>query len=201
MKFYNIICVYHYSLKKDSKTRQYQETHGMWDSALLPILPVPLWFALFVPVRVPSMGLTDIYAFFYLLGGFYGLWTLMDCYMPSHVYTYIQKCLWCCDYCRRKWTRWDEFGSKTRQLAWFVLIDNQFYNPPPIVDWKRRCIWDLVFIKLVQMGYSSIWPMYRTMSSPKTPFFVYWPTTRPRCQNSKCTRVNNRWIRSRNSKV
>ena len=29
---------------------------------------------------------------------------------------------------------------------------------------------------------------------------VYWPTTRPGCQNRKCTYVNNRCIRSRNNK-
>ena len=30
---------------------------------------------------------------------------------------------------------------------------------------------------------------------------VYWPTTRPGCQNRKCTYVNNRWIRSRNIRI
>ena len=32
-------------------------------------------------------------------------------------------------------------------------------------------------------------------------FVVYWPTTRPGCQNRKCTCVNNRCTRSRNSRV
>ena len=30
---------------------------------------------------------------------------------------------------------------------------------------------------------------------------VYWPTTRPDCQNGKCTNVNNRCIRSRNIRI
>ena len=30
---------------------------------------------------------------------------------------------------------------------------------------------------------------------------VYWPTTRPGCQNRKCTYVNNRCIRSRNIRI
>ena len=32
-------------------------------------------------------------------------------------------------------------------------------------------------------------------------FVVYWPTTRPGCQNRKCTNVNNRCIRSRNIRI
>ena len=32
-------------------------------------------------------------------------------------------------------------------------------------------------------------------------FVVYWPTTRPGCQNRKCTSVNNRCIRSRNIRI
>ena len=32
-------------------------------------------------------------------------------------------------------------------------------------------------------------------------YVVYWPPTRPSCQNRKCTCVNNRCIRSRNIRI
>ena len=32
-------------------------------------------------------------------------------------------------------------------------------------------------------------------------YVVYWPTTRPGCQNRKCTCVNNRCIQSRNIRI
>ena len=37
--------------------------------------------------------------------------------------------------------------------------------------------------------------------STYTDFVVYWPKTRPGCQNRKCTYVNNRCIRSRNIRI
>ena len=39
------------------------------------------------------------------------------------------------------------------------------------------------------------------MSLDNKTFVAYWPTTRPGCQNRKCTCVNNRWIRSRNIRI
>ena len=37
--------------------------------------------------------------------------------------------------------------------------------------------------------------------NPSLKIVVYWPTTRPGCQNRKCTYVNNRCIRSRNIRI
>ena len=40
-----------------------------------------------------------------------------------------------------------------------------------------------------------------TTISKRNTIVVYWPTTRPGCQNRKCTYVNNRCIRSRNIRI
>ena len=43
--------------------------------------------------------------------------------------------------------------------------------------------------------------LYSTLNVCIRNYVVYWPMTRPGCQNRKCTHVNNRWIRSRNIRI
>ena len=49
----------------------------------------------------------------------------------------------------------------------------------------------------IRTQFSHIWPIDRTLSGAtipgqSEPGIVYWPPTRPGCQNRKCTCINNR---------
>ena len=64
-------------------------------------------------------------------------------------------------------------------MPWFILLR------PPVS----------AVLPIIYTGASLDWPLGRRS------ICYNWPTTRPGCQNRKCTYVNNRYIRSRNSRV